>query len=151
MALHRPTETTRITGHYNVTDQRLWASVSRPGLGREHLPLWAGVYASARVPQWSLKPEESHGANDLDPQARRCQKSRSGWHGLHLRAFVSRFDAVWKAHQGQGLEPRTKRQRERWNRIPGAVLRFLRKELQQWQREAGERAGTGVTKRSNHP
>jgi len=40
-----------------------------------------GVCACATV---EPEPEEPHGANDLDSQARRCEKDRTGWNGLHL-------------------------------------------------------------------
>ena len=115
-------------------------------ISRAHLSLRSGVCASVRVPQWSLNPEEPHGANDLDSQAHRRKKGRGGWNGLHLRAPVSGVDAGWQAHEGQGLEPIPERQRERWHHLPGAILRFVWKELQQRQCENGERARAGIRK-----
>lgn len=53
-----------------------------------------------------------------------------------------------KLTKAKWLEPLTKCKRERWNHMPGAVLRFIRKELQQWQCETRERPGTGVAKSS---
>jgi hypothetical protein len=90
--------------------------------------------------------EESHGANDLDSQARGREKARGGWNGLYLPAPVSGVNAEWQAHEGQGLEPVAERQRERWQHLPGAILRFVWKELQQRQCENGERARTGIRK-----
>src|SRR5215469_89063 len=95
-----------------------------------HLTFRAGVCASACVPQWNLKLEEPHGANDLDSQAHRHEKSRGGWNGLHLPASVSGVDADWQAYEGKGLERVGARQRKRWHLLPGAVLRFVWKKLQ---------------------
>src|SRR3984893_7371932 len=122
------------------------ASVSSLVASGAHLPLRAGVCGSARVPQWKLNPEEPYGANDLDSQAERREKGRGGWNGLHLRAPVSGVDAERQAHEDKGLERAPERKRERWHHLPSAVLRLLRKELQQRQREKGERARAGIRK-----
>src|ERR1700676_1999448 len=93
--------------------------------------------------------EEAHGANDLDSQARRRSKGTGGWNGLHLRAPVSGANAERQAHKGERLEPVPGCQRKRWHHVPGAILRFVWKELQQWPRENGERACTGVKTLAN--
>src|SRR5215470_8689973 len=109
--------------------------MSIPVASGAQLPLRAGVCGSAGVPQWKLNPEEPYGANDLDSQARRREKGRSGWHGIHLRTSISGVYAEWQTHEGKGLERVRERQCQRRHHLPSAVLRFVRKELQQWQRE----------------
>ena len=42
--------------------------------------------------------------------------------------------------------PVPERQRERRHQLPGAILRFVWKELQQWPRQNGERARPGIRK-----
>src|ERR1700682_784950 len=108
------------------------------------LPLWAGVYAWARVPQWILKPEDPHGANDLDSQARGREKGRGRWNAIYLRAYLSGIDTGWPAPEGAWLGPGSGRQRERRQHVSGAVLRFVREELQQRPRENGERGRAGL-------
>ena len=49
-----------------------------------------------------------------------------------------------KLTKDQGLESGAERQLERWQHVPGAILRFVRKELQQRQRADGKRTRTGV-------
>src|SRR5262249_13518590 len=119
--------------------------MSSPVASRAHLPLRAGVWRSARVPQWKLNLEEPYGANNLDSQVYRREKGRSRWHGIHLRTPISGVYAEWQTHEGKGLEPVRERQRQRWRHLPSAVLRFVRKELQPWQREDGQRARPGIT------
>src|SRR5882724_5328627 len=128
-----------------IQDPQAWASRSRLVASRAHLPLRSGVGGPARVPQWKLNPEDPHGANDLDSQGQRSEKGRGRWNGLHLRALVS-VKAEWQSHEGKGLEPVRERHCEGRRHLPRTVLRFMRKELQQRQRENGERARAGIRK-----
>src|ERR1700730_16382308 len=124
----------------------LWASKSSAGCGRSTSGPLGRCLRGCACATVGGEPEVSYGTNDLDSQAQRREKGRGGRNGVHLRTPVSGVDAERQAHEGKGLEPVPGRQRERWQHVSGAVLRFVRQELQRRQRANGKRGRAGVGK-----